>query len=146
MTIMESIHETKRIVKVLGKYLNDPPRKANNNFIAIFNSLNCDLRVSNLNTSNVYSSEENDDIIWDITKASKRIDLFYEIKKSDFHIENKNCLYFVSSFDMKNEDSGFIIPEAKPFGFRLNYEIDYTKSKFPFAVNDNEKKEMFFWE
>ena len=60
---MESIHETKRIVKVLGKYLNDPPRKANNNFIAIFNSLNCDLRVSNLNTSNVYSSEENDDII-----------------------------------------------------------------------------------
>ena len=145
MTIMESIHDTKRVVKVLGKYLNDPPRKANSNFVAIFNSLNCDLRVKNLNTSSDYSSEENDDIIQDVTRASKRLDIFYEIKKrSDFHIENKNCLYFVSSFDMNNEDSGFIIPEAKPFRFRLDYEIDILRVNFPYVVNENEKNKNVF--
>ena len=145
MTIMESIHETQRIVKVLGKYLNDPPRKANSNFVAIFNSLNCDLRVINLNTSGNYSSEENDDIIQDITKASKRLDISYEIKKkADFHIENKNCLYFISSFDMNNEDSGFIIPEAKPFRFRLDYEINKLRINFPYAVNDNEKNKNVY--
>ena len=145
MTIMESIHETERIVKVLGKYLNDPPRKANSNFVAIFNSLNCDLRVTNLNTSSDYSSEENDDIVQDVTRASKRLDIFYEIKKkSDFHIENKNCLYFVSSFDMNNEDSGFIIPEAKPFRFRLDSEIDILRVNFPYVVDDNEKNKNVF--
>ena len=97
MTIMESIHESHRFVKVLGKYLNDPPRKATSNFVTIFNSLNCDLNVYNLNTSRDSSSEDNDDIIQDVTKAAKRMDIFYEIKKnSDFHTENKNCLFFVS--------------------------------------------------
>ena len=145
MTIMESIHETQRIVKVLGKYLNDPPRKANSNYVAIFNSLNCDLNVTNLNTSNEYTTEYNDEIIQDITKASKRIDLFYEIKKnSDFHKENKNCLYYISSFDMNNEDSSFIIPEAKPFRFKLNWETNILRVNFPYAVNENEEDKNVF--
>ena len=145
MTIMESIHETKRIVKVLGKYLNDPPKKANSNFVAIFNSLNCHLNVTNLNTSYTYSSEYNDDIVQDITKASKRIDLIYEIEKqSDFHIENKNCLYYISSFDINNEDSSFIIPEAKPFRFKLNWETKVLRVNFPYAVNDDEKNRNVF--
>ena len=145
MTIMESIHETSRRVKVLGKYLNDPPRKANSNYVAIFNSLNCDVNVINLNTSNEYTTEYNYEIIQDVTKASKRIDLFYEIKKnSDFHKENKNCLYYISSFDMNNEDSSFIIPEAKPFRFKLNFETDILRVNFPYAVNENEKDKNVF--
>ena len=145
MTIMESIHESQRIIKVLGKYLNDPPRKATSNFATIFNSLNCDLNVYNLNTSMDYTSEDNDDIIQDVTKAAKRIDLFYEVKKnSDFHSENKNCLYFVSSFDMNNEDSSFIIPEAKPFRFKLDSDTDILRVNFPYAVNDDEKNKIVF--
>ena len=145
ITIMESIHETSRIVKVLGKYLNDPPSKANSNFVTIFNSLNCDLSVNNLNTSMEYSSIENDDIIQDVSKASKRIDLFFEIKKiSDFHKENKNCLYFITSFDMNNDDSSFIIPEAKPFRFKLDYDTKILRVNFPYAVNDGDKYKNAF--
>ena len=145
MTIMESIHETKRIVKILGKYFNDPPRKANSNYATIFNSLNCDLRVTNLNTSSEYSSEQSDDIIQDVSKANKRIDLFYEIKKkNDFHKENKNCLYFISSFDMNNEDSSFIIPEAKPFRFRLDWETEILRFNFPYAGNDDDTNKNVF--
>ena len=142
---MESIHESYRFVKVLGKYLNDPPRKATSNFVTIFNSLNCDLNVYNLNTSRDSSSEDNDDIIQDVTKAAKRMDIFYEIKKnSDFHTENKNCLFFVSSFDMNNEDSSFILPEAKPFRFKLDQETHTLRVNFPYAVNDDEKNKNVF--
>ena len=145
MTIMESIHDSHRFIKVLGKYLNDPPRKATSNFVTIFNSLNCDLNVYNLNTTRDSSSEDNDDIIQDVTKAAKRMDIFYEVKKnSDFHSENKNCLYFVSSFDMNNEESSFILPEAKPFRFKLDWETHTLRVNFPYAVNDDEKNKNVF--
>ena len=145
MTIMESIHESMRSLKVLGKYINDPPRKSQSHFVTIFNSLNCDLKVKNTNTSIDYSSQDNEDLIQDVTKASKRMDLFYEIKKnSDFHLENKNCLYFISSFDINNEDSSFIIPEAKPFRFKLDFETNIIRVNFPYAVNDDEKNKNVF--
>ena len=145
MTIMESIHSDNRYVKVLGKYLNDPPRKSQSNFVTIFNSLNCDLNVVNLNTSMNLSTEDNHDIIQDVTRASKRMDLFYKIKKnSDFHLENKNCLYFISSFDINNEDSSFIIPEAKPFRFKLDFETTILRVNFPYAVNDDDKNKNVF--
>ena len=145
MTVMESINEDGKIVKILGKYLSDPPRRDISNYAAIFNSLNCDIMVYNLNTSEEFSSELNDDIIQDVTKANKRMDLYYEIKKKkDFHRENKNCLYYVSSFDMNNEDSSFIIPEAKPFRFKLDWETNILRFNFPYAVSDNEKNKNVF--
>ena len=45
---------------------------------------------------------------------------------------------------MNNEDSGFIIPEAKPFRFRLEREIDILRVNFPYVVNDNEKNKNVF--
>ena len=45
---------------------------------------------------------------------------------------------------MNNEDSGFIIPEAKPFRFRLDYEIDILRVNFPYVVNENEKNKNVF--
>ena len=71
------------------------------------------------------------------------MDLFFEIKKSgDSHRENKNCLYYVNSFDSNNEDSFFIIPEAKPFRFKLDYDRPKVSASFLYA-NTEEKPEVF---
>ena len=147
-TIMESIGNSNRNIKIIGKYFNDPPTKANSYYVSIFNTMNCDLKVTNMNNTEEYFSKDNEDIVQDIFRASKRVDLFFQVKKTNTsRLDNKNCIYYISSFDSNNEESSLIIPESKPFKFKLNYDIKKLRVSFPFAYssyNNNQNPRAYF--
>ena len=111
--------------------LNSNNNLTSEKFVNVFNPINCDLKIKNIEGDSNQIITQDQDAVFDFGIVNQSITYSIEAYQQT-HLNDNDCLFFISSQFYEHDNSYSILPEANPFRVLLNSKIKTAKLIFPY--------------